>query len=290
MESTVAGRNVGKNDPIRIIDLLSPLILGNKTITRNGRNQLNISCDDRQSANSLTTSRDLIQTGFKVFVPDSFLRKKGFTNSFPFSRSVKDIVRLCSKEDLASIVSIKRVVDDENTIFDKVEFIFDGPTVPRIIRVGDFIIPITLSIPRPRRCYRCQRFCHTIDQCRSSYPSCELCAGRHSSIMCPREAQRRKCKNCNGDHPATLITCPIYKMEFGILKHKYITNCDRAEVKLLFFAGNPDLYQDIDQRPDDSMNVPLHSDVNDAPNNPPTGQSTLIAHSSDGNTSRKDPC
>lgn len=64
---------------------------------------------------------------------------------------------------------------------------------------------------------------------------------------------------------------------------------DRAEAKLLFFAENPDLYRAIDQRPDDSLNVPLPSYVNEAPNNQPAGQSTPIARSSDGNSSRNDP-
>lgn len=138
LESTVAGRNVRKYDPISLIDLLSPFIVGNKTITRNGKNQVKIFCEDRNSANSLITSRSLIQAGFKVFILDSFLSKKGFTTWFPFSRTIMDIVRLCSSEYLRGISCIRRKVDEENTIYDKVEFTFGEPTVPRNIKIGDY--------------------------------------------------------------------------------------------------------------------------------------------------------
>ncbi|XP_051170406.1 uncharacterized protein LOC127287489 [Leptopilina boulardi] len=222
MESTRRGMNVGKLDPVSVIDW--------------------------QSANALVTSKDLILAGFKVFIPESFLRKKGFTTVFPSSRSIRDIIRICEVNDLANITNIKRLVDDRNNILDRVEFTFNGPTVPRNIQLGGFTIQITPIIQRPRRCYRCQRFCHVANQCRSAYPSCEFCAGQHLTNVCPNGHLSPLCKNCKRNHIASSTKCTIFKMEFGIRKHRYTSNCNRDEAKLAFYAENPDLVNNLQSR------------------------------------------
>ncbi|XP_051168509.1 uncharacterized protein LOC127286194 [Leptopilina boulardi] len=254
VESTIRGRNIGKLDPICVIDLLTPLIHGKKLITRNGQNQVKVVCDFWQSANDLAQSRDLVTAGYRAIIPDSFLRKKGFTTWFPWDRSVKDIVRVCSSKDLESIASIRRLVNEDNTIQDKIEFTFESPTVPRYIQLGEFMIQITPSIQHPRRCFRCQRFCHDMNQCRSTYPSCEFCAGRHLTRFCPNGHLPPKCKNCKGLHLASSSECPVYKFEFGILKHRYSTNCNRDEAKLLFFSENPDLTNRVTAREESFSN------------------------------------
>lgn len=160
---------------------------------------------------------------------------------------------ICKTSDIENIASIRRVVDDNNVIYDKVEFTFNKPAVPRNIRLGDFIIAITPTIPHPRRCYRYQRFYHTMDQCRSTYPSYEHCAGRHSIVDCPKGEHNPTCKNCEGDHAASSSSCPIFKLEFGILRHRFTTNCDREKAKLPFYAENPDLYNEVEARPDSSF-------------------------------------
>lgn len=256
IESSIRGRNIGKLDPICVIDMLTPIIQGKKLITRNGKNQIKVNCDFWQSANDLVQSRDFATAGYRAFIPDSFLRKKGFTTWFPSDRSVKDIVRVCSASDLENIASIKRIVNDDKTILDKIEFTFNSPTIPRHIQIGEFLIQITPSIQRPRRCFRCQRFCHDANQCRSTYPSCEFYSGKHLSNLCPNGHLRPKCKNCKGEHIASSSDCPVFKFEFGILRHRYNTNCNREEAKLMFFTENPDLANRVTVRTDSPPSSP----------------------------------
>lgn len=61
-------------------------------------------------------------------------------------------------------------------------------------------------------------------------------------------------------------------MDFGIFKHRYITNYGKEEAKLLCLTKNPDFYQEVDTRPYDLFDVPPLFDFNGAPCN----QSTLI--------------
>ncbi|XP_051159291.1 uncharacterized protein LOC127280379 [Leptopilina boulardi] len=224
MESTHCGRNIGKMDPVSVIDFLSPYTRGKKTVTRSGKNQLKIECEDSRSANSL---------------------KKGFTNAFLSSRSIKDIIRICEDGDLTNILNIKRVIDQGNHILDRDEFTFNGPLVPRNIQLGGYLIQITLVIQRPRRCFRCQRFCHVANQCRSAYPSCKFCAGRHFTSVCPNGRLPPSCNNCKKNHMASSSDCPIFKLDFGFLKFRYTTNCNKDKAKMSFYAENPDLLNNI---------------------------------------------
>lgn len=256
VESTIAGRNLGKLDPIQVIDLLTPLISGNKQVSRSGINQIRVECERYQSANDLVNSDTLRSRGYRMFIPDSFIHKRGFTDWFPPRRSIKDIIRVATPEELKSISGVRRLVRDPNIITDRVEFSFSSPTVPRFITIGGFLFQITPVIQKPRRCYRCQRFCHTMNQCRSTYPSCEHCSGRHQSNLCPYKELTPCCKNCKRDHPSSSNLCPIFKMEFGILKIRYSTNCGRTEAKKMFLMENPDLERAIQSRDDSLEELP----------------------------------
>ncbi|XP_043473426.1 uncharacterized protein LOC122505707 [Leptopilina heterotoma] len=256
IESTVSGLNLGKLDPIKVIDLLTPIVSGGKQVSRTGINQIKVECEHFQSANDLVSSAALRNGGYRMFIPDTFLYKRGFTDWFPPERSVRDIVRVSSPEELKNITCIKRLVRPPNIITNRVEFSFNSLTVPRFITVGGFSIQITPVIQRPRRCFRCQRFCHTKNQCRSTYPSCEHCSGRHLTDLCPYKELPPCCKNCKREHVASSNLCPIFKMEFGILKLRYTTNCNRSEAKAMFFAENPDLDGVIHSRNDSLIVAP----------------------------------
>lgn len=152
------------------------------------------------------------------------------------------------------------MVRPPNIVTERIEFSFISLTVPRFISIGGFSIQITPVIQKPRRCYRCQRFCHTKNQSRSTYPSCEHCAGRHLTNLCPYKDLSPFCKNCRREHPASSNLCPIFKMEFGILKIRYTTNCSRSEAKEMFFAENPDLEGVIHSRNDSYIVTPQLTD------------------------------
>lgn len=172
MESIIPNRNVGKMDPISVVDLLSPLITGEKLISRNGINQLKIECQDCESANRLILCGDLLIAGYQLFIPKSFLRKKGFTTDYPPTWSIEDISEKFSLEEAKDIISITRIVNPRGLNTDRVEFTFDLPTIPKNIKMGGCIIKLIPVVFKPRRCYRCQRFCYVATQCRSTYPFC----------------------------------------------------------------------------------------------------------------------
>ena len=66
-------------------------------------------------------------------------------------------------------------------------------------------------ISKPWQCYRCQKFGHNADNCRSNI-RCVACAGPHAVVDCPvREKSHVKCTNCGGNHTASYGGCQYIK-------------------------------------------------------------------------------
>lgn len=176
LESVKPNWNVGKMDPVAILNLLDPFTKDNETISVNSKNQFKIACEDYTRANSLVESGELLMGGYKAFIPDSFLGKKGVSRLFSVTRSVEDIVSLIRRDVLLNIISIKRSFDNNNEITEKVEFTFNF--VPDAVSMDGLIHRLTPAVPRLRRCFMRQIFDHAANQCRSTYPAHNFCSGK----------------------------------------------------------------------------------------------------------------
>lgn len=67
------------------------------------------------------------------------------------------------------------------------------------------------------QCHRCQVWGHATSNCYRP-PKCVKCGEGHFTRECekPRELPA-KCANCGGAHPASAVSCPIYKFRIGEL-------------------------------------------------------------------------
>ncbi|KAG8239475.1 hypothetical protein J437_LFUL018983 [Ladona fulva] len=82
------------------------------------------------------------------------------------------------------------------------------------------------------RCYKCQGFGHTAQNCREKADTCAHCARTgHTIEDCPRKNKREVCANCNrfgkdDDHSTMDKECPAYKyaLEREILRTNYSKN------------------------------------------------------------------
>ena len=113
MESTVPGRNLGRYDPLTIDDQIDEVIQGERTIHRNGLNQIKIVCSGRADANQLISLRELRMAGYKAFLPISMIRKKAtIRNVDPRHIPTSILNRLdpCSRD---IVTAIRRRTDNE---------------------------------------------------------------------------------------------------------------------------------------------------------------------------------
>lgn len=72
-----------------------------------------------------------------------------------------------------------------------------------------------LFVPKPARCFKCQRFGHYEDRCNSREKVCYRCAAIHRTID-GKCLAITKCVNCHGDHPSSFMGCPAYKQECSV--------------------------------------------------------------------------
>ena len=103
MESTVPGRNLGRYDPLTIVDQIDEVIQGELTILWNEFNQIKIICSGRADANLLMSSNKLRMAGYKAFLPISMIRNKA---TIPV-RYICMSMRLCPSDIETTVVSPK---------------------------------------------------------------------------------------------------------------------------------------------------------------------------------------
>lgn len=93
---------------------------------------------------------------------------------------------------------------------------FNCSKLPENIRIGWTQCSVRQYIPKPRRCFNCQRFGHGSKTCRANEPTCANCGDNDThDTPCDRAT---KCANCDGNHPAYSSSCFYYKFEMDVLQ------------------------------------------------------------------------
>ena len=95
-----------------------------------------------------------------------------------------------------------------------------------VVTIGLMTFKTSLYIPRPLRCYKCNRFGHVASKCKNK-DRCSQCGGDHPRSSCNHPV--KKCVNCGGNHSAADRTCPRYKKEAEIIKIKVTSKISYAE-------------------------------------------------------------
>lgn len=233
MESTTKALNVGKLSPIKIADLVGEVTQGDLKIQRSGQNQVKITCSERITANSLIDSEKLRDKNYRVVIPNSIAQKRGLIREVDTDCSALSIADRITETDKNKLISIKRRVASDNTILDTMELTFESQELPENILIKKFEFPITPIIPRPTRCFNCQRYRHFAGQCRSK-ARCEFCGESHLTDECTNTLRNPNCCNCSQSHVASSKDCPIYKFQDEVVKIKFENNCSYKEAENLY--------------------------------------------------------
>ena len=65
-----------------------------------------------------------------------------------------------------------------------------------------------------KQCYVCFQFDHTSNECKKQIPLCSVCGLEHHYKQCPTP-DSPYCVNCNGNHHAVSVKCPIIRKKFS---------------------------------------------------------------------------
>jgi len=114
---------------------------------------------------------------------------------------------------------------------------FTTADLPSEIKLGYMLFRVKQYIPRPLRCFKCNRYGHVANHCRGKL-RCSICSGKHKYCECSAAAP--KCPNCGGSHPAIEKICPRYQRETETFKLKSVANLSYADAcKELRTSRNP---------------------------------------------------
>lgn len=105
---------------------------------------------------------------------------------------------------------------------------FGSSILPETIEAGYIKLKVRPYIPNPLRCFKCQRFGHSSQNCRGRSTCAKCSATEHPSESCENAAH---CVNCDGDHAAYSRSCPSWKREKEIVAIKVKENISFKEAR-----------------------------------------------------------
>ena len=103
---------------------------------------------------------------------------------------------------------------------------FDSCVAPEVVRLSYLNFETQLYIPKPLRCFECNRFGHVSTNCKCNV-RCTAYAQNHETKSCAETVL--KCSSCEGEHSAASRQCPRHIHEMEIVKIKTVNNISYAE-------------------------------------------------------------
>nr|XP_055046932.1 uncharacterized protein LOC129432503 [Misgurnus anguillicaudatus] len=103
---------------------------------------------------------------------------------------------------------------------------FEGK-IPEKVQLGYLSYTVREFIPKPLRCFKCQRIGHVAAVCRGKV-RCSRCGDEHEYDKCPENAVI-KCCNCGGPHSAAYGGCKVQMEAREVQKYKVGNKVSYAE-------------------------------------------------------------
>ncbi|KAL0148948.1 hypothetical protein M9458_055752 [Cirrhinus mrigala] len=104
---------------------------------------------------------------------------------------------------------------------------FEGDATPKRLTIGYMSYFLRPYVPKPLRCYNCQRFGHVAAMCKEKR-RCARCGGNHNYGQCG-EGVLPKCCNCGGEHNVAYGGCKVMKEAVQVQKVRMGQNVSYAE-------------------------------------------------------------
>ena len=151
-------------------------------------------------------------------------------------QNVIGVVRMTKKGKLnEGIVDTERG-DLNRTPMKSVILTFKGLNLPTNVRLCYQAFQVKQYIPQAIRCYKCQRFGHSIQQCRHK-ERCVRCGEEHNFDSCSQK-ETPKCVNCGGTHSAAYGGCQIAKTAQAIQKVKIENKISYAQATKMYSTNS----------------------------------------------------
>lgn len=150
--------------------------------------------------------------------------------------SEEEIMEGLRERGVTKVTRLKKIINGELRNSNTLLLIFDNANLPEKIKIRSGLYEkVRPYIPRPRRCFKCQKYGHVGKYCRNRIAICVDCGLQsHNDSPCQRPPN---CVNCGGAHPANNKTCDRFLLEKEILSIKVKEKLSFKEARVIAMAG-----------------------------------------------------
>lgn len=121
---------------------------------------------------------------------------KGVITGVPMSVGMEEIKKSVKGGKIINAQRLKTTKEGVEKDSETVLFEFDEDNIPKKVFLGFLSYPVREFVPKPLRCFNCQRFGHIARNCKEQR-RCARCGGDHEYGKCGTGVQP-KCCNCEG--------------------------------------------------------------------------------------------
>ena len=183
----------------------------------------------------LLTMKTLVKETVTVQPHGRFNVSQGvITSSSLKEYSEEQLVEGLTDQGVSKAYRIKRKADQGNLILtNSLILTFNSSIPPEKVHIwARYFERVCQYIPLPRRCFRCQGYGHTTQNCRSSKAYCGVCSEEcttdHTTTTCNRPFY---CLHCQEPHATSSKKCTRYLMEKELLAVKTKEQLTFAEAR-----------------------------------------------------------
>jgi hypothetical protein len=232
IQGTDSEKPLNKLSPFAIAKGIQGLAGEPKKVTRLRSGDILVEVCQRSHSVNLLKSTMLVDTPIRVSIHKSLNSKKGVIRC-------KDL-KYCSEEEIVEGLSDQKVTEAKHIQISKdgqriktgtVILTFATTVLPQEVRVGFENVRVSVYIPNPLRCFKCQHFGHHKENCRQEAACAKCSKGDHVEKDC---AEAALCANCKGNHPSFSKSCPKWLEEKEVQRLKCTLNINFVEARRLF--------------------------------------------------------
>jgi hypothetical protein len=182
-----------------------------------------------KEANKLATNKQLLQKGYKCFIPRHFVSTKGVLTRVDKAFSESEIRdNLKTDVQVIDIYRLHKFVDGKKEPINRVTITFRCNRLPQYVSLFLCRVKVEPFVPKTMFCSNCLRYGHRSEHCKNS-KLCGKCSGPAHGVETECCV---KCRVCGTDeHETKSKECPEYKKQEAINKLKATSGLTYHEVK-----------------------------------------------------------
>ena len=165
---------------------------------------------------------------------------KGVFTCFDIRRESEEVILENLRKKDKSITDVRRISvrrGEELVPTNSYIVTFNSHVLPTEIRVAYLKVRVRVYVPNPMRCFKCQRFGHTKQHCKSVAQCAKCSSPAHGANEC--NSVEPKCVNCKGGHPSYSKDCQRWKDEKEIMAIMTKDKLSFNEARKQYRAAHP---------------------------------------------------